>query len=122
MSNKSKHLLVENEFEKLQDKIEKLQKYDSRLFISQNYFFNDGAQLYLKFQLLYYTLKRLGDTEKIVSWKFKDFLAEKLTAPTTADNSLSPSVKWYGNSNFCLVFKESCLKKKKRKRMFLFIK
>ena len=37
------------------------------LFIGQSYFFNDGAQLYLIFQTLYHTLKRLGDTEKIVS-------------------------------------------------------
>ena len=32
--------------------------------------------------------------------------------PTTTDNSLSLSVKWYGDSNFCLVFKWSCLKQK----------
>ena len=37
------------------------------LFIGQSYFFNDGAQLYLIFQTLYHTLKRLEDTEKIVS-------------------------------------------------------
>ena len=62
------------------------------------------------FQPLYYTLKRLGDTEKIVSWKSKGLSVEKLAAPTTTDNSLSPSIKRYGNSNFCLVFKGSCLK------------
>ena len=77
-SNKSKHLLVENEFKKLQDKIEKLQTCDSSLFISQSYFFNDGAQLYLTFQTLYYTLKRLHDTKKFVLWKFKSLSAEKL--------------------------------------------
>ena len=94
-SNKSQHLLVENEFKKLQDKIEKLQTFDSSLFIGQSYFFNDGAQLYLIFQPLYYTLKRLGDTEKI-------------NIPTTTDNSLPPSIKWYRNSNYCLIFKGSC--------------
>ena len=52
--------------------------------------FNDGAQLNLIFQSLYYTLKRLGDTEKIVSWKSKGLSTEKLTTPTTTDNSLSP--------------------------------
>ena len=36
--------------------------------------------------------------------------AEKITIPTTTDNSLSQSIKWYGNSNFCLVFNGSCLK------------
>ena len=38
--------------------------------------------------------------------------AEKLTAPTTTDNSLSSSLKWYVNPNFCLIFKGSCLKQK----------
>ena len=35
--------------------------------------------------------------------------AKKRTTPATTDNSLSPSIKWYGNPKFCLVFKESCL-------------
>ena len=83
-SNKSKYLLVENKFKNLQDKKEKLQTYDSSLFIVQTYFFNGGAQLYLIFQLFYYTLKRQDDTEKVVSWKY---------TPTTTANSLSPSTK-----------------------------
>ena len=48
-SNKAKHLLVENEFEKLQT-------FDSNLFIGQSYFNNDGAQLYLIFQSIYKTI------------------------------------------------------------------
>ena len=40
-----------------QDKIVKLQTYYLSLFIGQSYFFNDGAQLYLIFQTLYYALK-----------------------------------------------------------------
>ena len=48
-----------------------------------------------KFQMLYYTLKRLGDTEKIVLWESKDLSAKKLNTPTTTVNSLSPSIKWY---------------------------
>ena len=84
--------------------------YDSSLFISQSYFFNDGAQLYLIYQTLYHTLKRLGVTEKIVSWESNGLSAETLTTPTTIDNSLSPSIEWYGNSNFCLVIKGSYLK------------
>ena len=63
-------------------------------------------------QLLYYTLKRLGDTEKVVSSKSKDLSGKKLTTPTTKDKSVSASIKWYENSNFCLIFKDSCLKKK----------
>ena len=54
----------------------------------------------------------LRNTRKYVSWKSKGFLAKKLTTPTTANNSLSPLIKWYTNSNFCLVFRGSCLKQK----------
>ena len=45
--------------------------------------------------MLYYTLKRLGDTEKIVLWESKDLAAKKLNTPTTTVNSLSPSIKWH---------------------------
>ena len=73
--------------------MKKLQTFDSSLFIRQSYFFNDGAQLYLIFQPVHYTLKRLGDAEKIISWKPKSLSTEKLTSPTTTDNSLSPSIR-----------------------------
>ena len=63
-------------------------------------FFNNRAQHYLMVQTLYYTLKRLGNTEKVVLWKSKGLPAEIRYTLTTTDNSLSPSVKWYGNSNF----------------------
>ena len=43
-------------------------------------------------QLLYYALKRLGNTEKVVS---AGLSIEKLTTPTTTDHSLSASIKWY---------------------------
>ena len=44
--------------------------------------------------------------------KSRGFSAEKLTTPITTYNSFSPSIKWHGNSFFCLVFKGSCLKQK----------
>ena len=83
---------------------------------------NDGKQLYLIFQTLYYSLKGLVDTEKIVSWQSKGLLSERLATPTSTDNSLSLSIKWYGNSNFCLAFKGSCLKQKNATyRMIFFL-
>ena len=57
-------------------------------FIGQSYFNNDGAQLYLIPQLLNYTLKRLGDTQKVVSWKSKRLSVKKPIVPTTTDNSV----------------------------------
>ena len=41
------------------------------------------------------------NTEKIVSWRSEGLSAEKLTTPTTDNNSLSQSTKWFRNSNFC---------------------
>ena len=63
---------------------------------------------------LYYTLIRLDDTEKIVSWKSKGLSLEELTTPRTTDKGLSPPIELYRNSCFCLVFKGNCLKQKKR--------
>ena len=48
-------------------------------------------------------MKRLRDTENIVSWKSKGLSAEKLTTSATTDNNLCPLIKWYGN--FCIAFK-----------------
>ena len=86
-SNKTKHVLVENESEKLQT-------FDSSLFIFQNCFNNGGAQIYSKLQLLYYSFKRLGDTEKVVSWKYKGLSVEKHFTLATTNNSLSSSIIW----------------------------
>ena len=92
--------------------LKKLQTIDLSIFIHHSNIFNDGAQLYLIFQTLYYTFKRLGDIEEVISWKSKDLLNEKLNTLTTNDNSLSPSINWYGDSNYCLLFKGSYLKQK----------
>ena len=105
---KMKKLVTKAELKAEQDKRVKLQTYDLSLFIGQRYFVSDGAQLYLILQPLYYTLKSLGDTEKNVSRKSKGLSTEKRTTLNTTDNSLSPSIKWYENSNFCLIFKGSC--------------
>ena len=79
---------------------------------------NAGAQLQLILEPLYYTSKRLGDTEKVISWKSKGLSAEKVTTPTATDNTLSSSIEWYENSNFSLIFKGSYLKKKQKTRNF----
>ena len=47
-----------------------------------------------------------------VTWKSKGLADENSTTPTTKDNILSPSIKWYENLNFYLIFKGNCLKQK----------
>ena len=54
-SNKTKHLLVENE-------LKKLQPFDSSLFIGQSHFNNDGLQLFLIFQPTIKTITILSDS------------------------------------------------------------
>ena len=82
----NKEIATKGELKAEQDKTVKLQKYDLSLFIGKHYFDNDEAQLEFIMQRLYYTLKRLGDTEKVVSWKSKGLSTKKLTTPTTTDN------------------------------------
>ena len=48
-------------------------------------------------QVLYYTLKKLSNTEKVVSWKSKALSVKKFAIPTITDNSFSPSVNWFGD-------------------------
>ena len=93
LARKEEIKTTKTELKTQQYKIVKLQTYDLSLFISQTYFVNDGAQLYLILQPLNYTLNRLRDTEKVVSWKSKGLWTEELTTPTANDNSLSPSIK-----------------------------
>ena len=61
-SNKTKHLLTENEFKKLQT-------FDSSLFIGQSYFNNDGSQNYLIFPPIYKAITTFfGLPDTISGW------------------------------------------------------
>ena len=67
LENEIKPLATKAELKIEKDKILKLQTYDLSLLIGQSYFVNDSARNYLRFQPLCYTLKQLGNTEKVVS-------------------------------------------------------
>ena len=53
-ANKTKHLLVENEFKKLKT-------FDSSYFRGKSHFEEDGTQNYLVFQPMYRYFKRVSD-------------------------------------------------------------
>ena len=55
---------------------------------------------------------------KEFSWKSKGLSTEIIVTPTTTDNSLSVITKSHGNWNFCLTFKESCLKQKQKNNFY----
>ena len=81
-SNKTKHLLVENE-------LNKLKTFDSSYFIGKSHFDEDGTQNYLVFQSLNKYFKLITNTSSILSWQSKGLSNENIDPPTT---SLSPSI------------------------------
>ena len=65
ISNKTKHLLVENE-------LKKLEKFDAAHFRFMNYFEEDGRQIYLVFQPVYKYFEKTGD--KVSLWMSKGLI------------------------------------------------
>ena len=85
--NKTKHLLIENE-------LNKLKTLDSSYYIGKNYFKEDGTQNYLVFQSLNKYFKLITNTLSILSWQPKELSAENIDPPST---SVSPSINYVGN-------------------------
>ena len=106
-SNKAKHVLVENEFNKLRT-------FDSGYFIGKSHFEEDGAQNYLVFQPLnkYFKVITNANTKYISSWQSKGLSDEGIKPPATSDYKLNPKVNYYGTKTR-LEFRESCLKQDK---------
>ena len=102
--NKTKHLLVESE-------LNKLKTFDSGYFIGKSYF-GDGTQNYLVFQPLYRYFKVITNTDYISSWKSKGLSTESIKPPATSDNSLNPKLNYYGTKTR-VKFTGSCLKQSK---------
>ena len=103
-ANKSKHLLVENE-------LNKLNTFDSSYFIGRSHFEEDGVQNYLVFQPITRYFNVIGNTNMVLSWKSKALSAET-KPPTTSDNSLAPTLS-YSGTKIKLKFTGSCLKQSK---------
>ena len=105
--NKSKHLLVENE-------LNKLKTFDFSYFIGKSLFDEDGTQNCLVFQpiIRYFKLNTSTNTDYILSWKSKGLSAESIKPSTTSDNSLTPELNYYGPKTTAK-FTGSCLKQSK---------
>ena len=101
-ANKSKHLLVENE-------LNKLKTFDSSYFIGRSHFEEDGTQNYLVFQPIVRYFKIITNTNYISSWKSKGLSSESIKPLTTSDDSLTPELNYYGNK-VRVNFTGSCLK------------
>ena len=82
-SNKSKHVLVEIE-------LEKLHTFDSIYFRGESHFENDGTQNYLVFQRPYKYFKSVSNTNNnILSWKSEGLFDESIKPPSTSNNILA---------------------------------
>ena len=103
-SDKTKNLLVENEFKKLQT-------FDSIYLRGESHFKEDATQNYLVFR---YFKKIAGvDTGNyIYYWKSKGLSDEDIAAPTTSDYSFNPQLSYFGTKTR-LEFRGSYLKQDK---------
>ena len=103
-SNKSKHLLVENE-------LKKLKTFDSSYFRGKDCFEEDATQIYLVFQPMNRYFKRIsgvGSGNYIYFWKSKDLSDEKINSIIASNYSITPALSYYG-SKTRVKFNGSCL-------------
>ena len=103
--NKIKHFLVKNE-------LIKLKTFDSSYFIGKRHFEEDGTQKYLVFQPINKYFKVITNTDYFSSWKSKGLSAESIKLPTASDNSLTPTLRFYGTKTR-VKFVGNCLKQPK---------
>ena len=66
------------------------------------------VQNYLVFQPLNKYFKVIANTDRVSSWKSKGLFAETIKPPTTSDNSLTPTLSYYGTTTR-VKFTGSCL-------------
>ena len=104
-SNKTKHLLVENE-------LKKLKTFDSSYFKGKSHFEEDVTQNYLGFQPMQRYFKRIagvGSGNYIYFWKSKGLSDERLNSNTASNYSITPELSYYGTKTR-VEFNGSCLK------------
>ena len=104
-TNKTKHLLVENE-------LDKLKTFDLSYFIGKCHFEEDGVENNLVFQPITQYFKVIDNTNMISSWKSKGLSAYTIKPPTASDNSLAPTLSYSGTKTR-VKFNESCLQQSK---------
>ena len=102
--NKSKHLLVENE-------LNKLNTFYSRYFHGKNYFDEDGTQNYYIFQPIskYLKVAYVNDTNYILSWKSRRLKDIKIESINTNNYLLNPRADNFDMSKIRIKFNGSFL-------------
>ena len=81
--------------------LKKLQIFDLSYFRGKNYFVEDGTKNYLVFPPIFRYFKTnliSSVTSYVLSWKSKGLSGETIKAPSTSDNSLTPSINCINNT------------------------
>ena len=90
----------------------KLKTFDSSYFIGKSHLDEDGTQNYFVFQPMVRYFKIITNTNYVSSWKSKGLSAETIKPPITSDNSLTPTLNYYG-AKTRIKFNGSCLEQPK---------
>ena len=98
-------MLVENE-------LKKLKTFDSSYFIGKNHFEEDSTQNYLVLQPIKRYFEVITNSNYVSSWKTKGLSAKTIKPPATSDNSLTPTLSYYGTKTR-VKLNGSCLKQPK---------
>ena len=106
VSNKTRHLVIENE-------LKNLKTFDSIYFRGKSHFEDDGTQNWLVFQPIqrYFNTASASDNN-ILSWKYKELFDKSIKAPAKSNKMLNPSVDYVG-SKIRAKFNGDCLKQEK---------
>ena len=105
-ANKSKHLLIENEFKKLKT-------FDSIYYRGKSHFEEDDTQNYLVFQPIQRYFKRVpgaGNVNHIYYWKSKGLSDERINSIKTSDYEITPYLSYYDVNKIRVKFDGGCLK------------
>ena len=103
-TNKSKHLLVENE-------LNKLRTFDSSYFHGKNYFDEDGNQNYYIFKPIskYLKVAYVNDIIYVSSWKSKELNGAEIESIKRNNYSLNQRMDHYDMSKIRIKFEGSFL-------------
>ena len=86
-------LATKSDLKELQDKIGKLQVFDSSCYCSKRYFEDDDKKLFSVSRSLY-LLQKIANCKHILEWKSKEWYDDSIKPPATSNNSLAPALNY----------------------------
>ena len=112
ISNKTKHLVIENE-------LKKLKTFYLSYSRGKSHFEEVGTQNWLVFQPVHRYFKLASDNPSIISsWKSKGLSNDSIRPPTTSNRILNPSLNFVG-TKARVKFSRDCLKEEKKLHLIM---